>query len=158
MKKLIIVYVVLIVALILLAVFKAGGNLPTLPVIGGGSSEADVNGKKISLILAKLDDARMKGLSGRKSLDENQGMLFVFDKKDKYPFWMKDMQFPIDIIYLDNETVVYLVENAPAATGQAQALSIYKPDKDANRVLEVNAGKADEFSIKVGSKITFKGI
>jgi uncharacterized membrane protein (UPF0127 family) len=122
------------------------------------SSEADVNGKKINLIVAKSEGDRMKGLSGRDNLGENQGMLFVFEKKDTYGFWMKNMKFPIDIIYIDDNSVVYLVENAPAPSGQADALTVYKPDKPANRVLEVNAGKAKELGIKKGTKITFKNI
>ena len=60
MKKLIIVYVALIIAVILLAVFKAGGNLPSLIPFKGGA-EAQVNNKKISLILAKSD----KGALGK---------------------------------------------------------------------------------------------
>jgi uncharacterized membrane protein (UPF0127 family) len=158
MKKLIIVYVVLIVVVIILAVVRAGGNFSLPSFSFFNNSEADVNGKKIDLILAKSDNERMKGLSGRNSLGENQGMLFIFDKKDKYPFWMKEMKFPIDIIYLDDDTVVFIVENAPEPKGQADALTIYRPDKNANRVLELNAGKAREFGIKEGTKIGFKGI
>src|SRR4051812_21812815 len=104
MKKLILVYVVLIIAVILLAVVKAGGKLPSFSFFQ--KSEASVNDKKISLILAKSEKEKVKGLSGRKSIKDNEGMLFVFDKKDKYPFWMKGMQFPIDIIYIDDNRVV----------------------------------------------------
>ena len=156
MKKLIIVYVVLIIAVILLAVVRTGGNFP-LPNPFKGNAEAQVGDKKINLILAKSDKDRMKGLSGRNSLPEDQGMLFIFEKKGKYGFWMRDMKFPLDIIYMDDNTVVYLVENASAGA-QAPNLTIYTPDTEANRVLELNAGGAKKYGIKKGTKITFKGI
>jgi len=156
MKKLVIVYVVLIIAVILLAVFKFGGKVPNISLFGG--AQADVNGTKINLTVVKSDNDKQKGLSGRKSLDNNQGMLFVWDKKGIYPFWMKGMLFSIDIIYINDTNVVYVVENAAAPTGQAQILTVYKPDAAANYVLEVNAGTAERLKIKKGTKITFKGI
>ncbi|OGH16519.1 MAG: hypothetical protein A3C30_05015 [Candidatus Levybacteria bacterium RIFCSPHIGHO2_02_FULL_40_18] len=156
MKKLIIVYVALIIAVILLAVFKAGGNLPSLIPFKGGA-EAQVNNKKISLILAKSDKDRTKGLSGRNNLPEDQGMLFIFEKKGTYGFWMRDMKFPIDIIFIDDDMVVYIVENASPGA-QTPNLTIYIPDVPVNRVLELNAGQVKKLGIKKGIKITFKGI
>lgn len=156
MKKLILVYIALIVAVILLAIFRAGGNISSLNPFKGGA-EAQVNGKKISLLLAKSDKERQRGLSGRDKLSEDQGMLFLFEKKGTYGFWMRDMKFNIDIIYIDDETVVHLVENAPSGA-QAPNLTIYTPDKPANKVLELNAGGAKKYGIRIGTKITFKGI
>lgn len=156
MKKLIIVYVVLIVAVILLFVVKTGGN-PLSFIHLGSSATAEIGNNKINLIIAKSADEKMKGLSGRNSLPQNQGMLFLFDTKDKYGFWMKDMKFSIDIIYLDDNTVVYIVKNAPSSV-QAPALTVYKPSKPANRVLELNAGQADKFGIKEGTTIKFNGV
>ena len=156
MKKLIFVYVALIIAVALLAVVRTGGNF-SLPNPFGGGAQAQVGDKKINLILAKSNKDRVRGLSGRNSLPEDQGMLFIFEKKGKYGFWMRDMKFPLDIIYIDDNTVVYLVENAPAGA-QAPNLTIYTPDNDANRVLELNAGGAKKCGIKTGTKITFKNI
>ncbi len=160
MKKLIIVYVVLIIALILLVVFKSGGNLLSfVPFVGGHSGSAQINGKKINLTIVKDEKARQKGLSGRKSLGKNDGMLFVFDHPDLYGFWMKDMLFSIDIIYINDDKVVYVVKNAPAPEkGDNSNLKIYRPDTEANYVLEVNAGKSDELEIKKGTTVTLKGI
>src|SRR4051812_34888171 len=102
MKKLIIVYVVLIVALLLLVVVKSGGNLLSfIPSLGGSNAHAQINETKFNLLVAKSETERQKGLSGRKSLSQNQGMIFIFDHPDKYGFWMKDMLFPIDIIYIN---------------------------------------------------------
>lgn len=157
MKKLIIVYVVLIIAVILLAVVKGGGNLLSFIPSFGTNATVEVNGTKIHLLLAKSANDRTKGLSGRKSLDANQGMLFVFDKPDRYGFWMRDMLFPIDIIYIDTDHVVYIIKNAPSG-GQVQNLAIYRPDEPANYVLELNAGQADKLKIQKGTKVKFSGV
>jgi len=159
MKKLIIVYIVLIVAVILLAVVRGGGNLLSfIPVIGGGTSAtAEVGGNTLKLIVAKSEQDRMKGLSGRKSLPQDTGMLFVFEKKDRPGFWMKDMMFPIDIIYIDDTKVVYVVRNAPSSV-QSPNLTVYRPESIANYVLEVNAGVADKLKIKEGTTIKLTNV
>ncbi|HEV2613770.1 MAG TPA: DUF192 domain-containing protein [Gammaproteobacteria bacterium] len=83
--------------------------------------------------------AMEQGLSGRKSLANNEGMLFVFPKEGFYPFWMKSMLFPIDIIWLDkNYKVVYVKENAQPCT-QFDCPMI-TPDKPAQYVLEAAPG------------------
>ncbi len=157
MKKLIIVYVALIVAVILLAIFRTGSNLPIPNLFGGSAAEAQVGDKKIKLILAKSDKDRMKGLSGRNNLPQDQGMLFIFEKKGDYGFWMRDMKFNIDIIFIDDNIVINIVENA-SPSGQAPNLTVYYPDSPVNRVLELNAGGAKTYSIKEGTKINFKNI
>ena len=156
MRKLIAVYVLLIVAVILLAIFRTGGNI-SLPNPFKGSAQAQIGDKKIKLILAKSDKDRMKGLSGRNSLPEDQGMLFIFEKKGTYGFWMRDMKFNIDIIFIDDNKVVNIVENAPSSA-QAPNLTVYHPDSPVNRVLELNAGGAKKYDIKKGAKLNFTGI
>ena len=154
MKKLVFVYIGLIIAVALLAIMRSGGNI-SIPF--GRSAEAQVGDKKINLILAKSDKDRIRGLSGRKNLEADRGMLFVFEKKDQYSFWMKEVNFPLDIIFIDANTVVDLFENVPPANNPAN-LTIYKPSQPANFVLELNAGQAKKLNIKKGSKITFKNI
>src|SRR5688500_16424694 len=112
MKKLVIVYVVLIVALVLLVLARNGSNfLSFLPSFGGSSATAEINGNKVKLIVAKSESDRSKGLSGRNNLAKDQGMLFVFPQPGEYAFWMKDMKFAIDIIYINKDKVVYVVKN-----------------------------------------------
>ena len=77
MKKIIIIYVLLIVGVIALAVFRGGFNF-----LGGKTPTATVDGKTFNLILAKTDTEQTTGLSGRNSLDVNTGMLFIFPTKD----------------------------------------------------------------------------
>lgn len=104
------------------------------------------------MLLAESEGARGQGLGDKKSLPQDQGMLFIFEKTDIYPFWMRDMKFPIDIIWIDsNYEVVDLVKNANPSSYP----NSFIPEKQALYVLETNAGWADKNNIQVGSKAMF---
>jgi len=92
---------------------------------------------------------RARGLSGRASLAANHGMLFLFDKADYYGFWMPDMKFNLDIVFIRDGKIVDLVENLPAPLA-GQAPETYFPRAAADRVLEVNAGTVKAGNWKIG--------
>lgn len=155
MKKILIAYGVLILVVVLLAFAKFKGfNL--LPTFGGKT--ATINGHSYNLLLASDDKSRQIGLSNRKSLDKNTGMLFIFPKKAVYSFWMKNTQIPLDMMFIDDNKIVYIVKNAPPQAGKDTTLPIYTPTAQANYVLEVNGGEADKYKYKTGDKVTFKGV
>jgi uncharacterized membrane protein (UPF0127 family) len=112
-----------------------------------------IGGKKIRVDLANTPATRTQGLSGRKSLLENQGMLFVFDDSDFHSFWMKNMKFPIDIIYIKGDKVTTVIENAKPSTTSDENLEIFQPNEASDKVLEVNAGIAKKYNIKKGTVI-----
>jgi len=118
-------------------------------------SQIQIKGKKIKAEVADNLEERMKGLSGREGMGENEGMLFVFEKPDIYPFWMKDMKFAIDIIWLKNKKIVELVQDAqpPTVVGQVQN---YMPKAAADLVLELPAGFCAENNVKIGDEIIIK--
>ncbi len=93
---------------------------------------------------------RTKGLSGREALDKNRGMFFVFDSPGIYGFWMRNMKFPIDIIWIKSGEVIGFVERAEPASQNA---SVYYPPEAVDNVLEVFAGAVGEFNIKIGDKV-----
>jgi len=62
-------------------------------------------GKKISVEVADTVEKRSLGLGKRSGLENGWGMLFVFEKRKQHGFWMKGMQFPLDIIWLDNHRI-----------------------------------------------------
>ncbi|MCX6751552.1 MAG: DUF192 domain-containing protein, partial [Candidatus Nomurabacteria bacterium] len=94
-----------------------------------------------------LPEAQEKGLSGRKSLNEDQGMLFVFYKSEIYPFWMKDMNFAIDIIWIDEDfRVVFIKKNASTQSYP----ETFTPNQNARYVLEGSAGFSEKNNLKVG--------
>ncbi|MDX1536041.1 MAG: DUF192 domain-containing protein, partial [Candidatus Spechtbacterales bacterium] len=68
---------------------------------------------EITVELAEKPEDKAKGLSGRSSLAEEHGMLFVFNRPGTYSFWMKEMNFPIDIIWIGEDMrVVDITKNA----------------------------------------------
>lgn len=102
------------------------------------------------------DDAeRGRGLSGRESLPENRGMLFVFEKPGRYSFWMYEMRFALDIIWIDADgRVVHIEENLQPCTPH-QVCQSYTPSADAKYVLEINAGLVKKHGVVVGDFVEF---
>lgn len=113
-----------------------------------------INNKIISVETADTVAKRAQGLSGRQSLSADQGMLFVFDSQTTPSFWMKDMKFPLDIIWLQDQTVVDLTENL--SVPDKMDIPRAKPGVPVNYVLEVNAGFIQENNIKVGDTLQYK--
>ncbi len=108
-----------------------------------------INGHTIMTELAVTNTEKEKGLGYRDSLPVDTGMLFVYQNRDRYGFWMKGMQFPLDFIWIDGNTVVDLTENV-ATTAPA-----FAPLVPVDKVLEVNAGVIESLGIRVGDPVRF---
>jgi len=111
-----------------------------------------IAGVTLKINLALTPEAQEQGLSGRKELKEDESMLFVFNHTGKYSFWMKDMNFPIDIIWIGEDfRVVYIKENAlPTSYPET-----YSPDGTSKYVLEVFSSFSGKNNLKVGDKVEF---
>ena len=125
-------------------------------VFGGPSGEVTINGRTFKVEVADTPEKREIGLSKKTSLANDQGMVFVFDKPDYYSFWMKEMQIPIDIIYINNNKVVSVYGEVKPPTEENSPLPLYKPTVPADRVLEINAGLSNEYNIKPGDTAQIK--
>lgn len=91
-----------------------------------------------------------QGLSGVTTLDEQAGMLFIFDQSDRYGMWMKDMLIPLDIIWIDESLrIIYIEENVTPDTYP----KTFAPSSPARFVLEVPAFFVDSFDITVGQQV-----
>lgn len=111
-----------------------------------------IAGTKIKIELALTPEMQEKGLSGITGIKEDEGMLFVFNKPSKYYFWMKNMNFPIDIIWIDkNMRVVYIEKNVKPDTYP----QTFGPDKDSQYVLEVNAMFSEKNNLKENDNVIF---
>lgn len=108
------------------------------------NSYVEIDGKKIAVELAVTPEQKIKGLSNRSSLGEEAGMLFLFDDKDRLTFWMKDMQFNLDFIWIADDKIVDTHRNVPAPAQNHGSLDVYSPSVPADKVLEVNAGWIQE--------------
>lgn len=116
-----------------------------------------INNHEIQVEIADTPQLQTRGLSGRKSMAHDNGMLFVFAQPDYHYFWMKDMHFPLDFIWMRGETVIDLTNNVqpPAVNTAENKLPVFTSSSPADKVLEINAGIIREFSIKPGDKIKF---
>ncbi len=96
--------------------------------------------------------AQARGLSGREGLGENKGMLFIFPKSGIYPFWMKDMKFPIDIVWISEfGRVVHIKHNATPESYP----DLFVSEDLAKYVLEVPTGFAEKHNLMPGDTVEF---
>jgi uncharacterized membrane protein (UPF0127 family) len=110
-------------------------------------------GQKVTAQIADTEALRTQGLSGTEPLADHTGMLFVFQTPDLYPFWMKDMKYPIDIIWLDQgQRVVSVKEHA---TPESYPES-FKPTSPALYVLEVSDGFVKKYGVKENMMATLE--
>ncbi len=94
-----------------------------------------------------------QGLMFRESIADNQGMLFVFEKEGSYSFWMKNMNFALDIIWIDaNKRIVDMKEDAQPCKESCQSLASVA---GAKYVLEVNSGFVKRNKVKTGEQLNF---
>ena len=132
-------------------VFNSLEMAQTIEQVNDNFVTVEINDQKIKAEIAKSTQQITTGLSGRQSLPKDTGMVFYLGERRIATFWMKDMQFPIDIIWIDNEKVVFIIENAQPPS--ANHTPTYTPNKPATHVLEVNAGFVKENDINVEDSV-----
>ncbi|HEX7042169.1 MAG TPA: DUF192 domain-containing protein [Patescibacteria group bacterium] len=113
--------------------------------------QVTINHHNFYVEIAKTEAQKEKGLGDRKSLEENHGMYFPFETSGNYAFWMKDMEFPIDIIYISNERIVNIFTDTKPALDPST--TVVRPTQNVDAVLEINAGETERNNIKVGDKV-----
>jgi len=117
----------------------------------GGATQFLIGDVIFDVEIVDTPEMRQQGLSGRKGLAPKTGMLFVFQEPDFHGIWMKGMQFPIDIIWLDEEFVV--VDITPNVFPDSFP-NIFYPRIPASYVLEVGAGVVEQEEIRIGDMLT----
>ncbi|MFA5992328.1 MAG: DUF192 domain-containing protein [Candidatus Pacearchaeota archaeon] len=152
-----------LVVLIAVIVIIVGSVLLFRPNLLEPTNPIPINVNKVCLKqtcfdveMAKTPMERERGLMFRKNLSENSGMVFVFENEDKYGIWMKNMQIPIDIIWIGKDKkVVYVKENAQPCKNTF--CEVYVPNTEALYVLELKAGTISERGIGGGDAVGFFG-
>lgn len=134
---------VLILSSLFLFVTKTPASRTKVLNIGSASFKVEI---------ADTPEKRQQGLSGRSALGDGTGMFFIFDKSGQYGFWMKDMNFPIDIVWIDeNYKIVDIDKNLLPETYP----EIFYPDQPVKYVLEIPAGAVDKYQVATGTMIQF---
>ena len=107
----------------------------------------ELRGQTIHVSIANTPQAHEAGLGGRTGLAPDEGMLFIFREEGKHVFWMKDMSFPIDIVWIASDgRVVYLAQNVSPDTYPMSFVST----APARYVLELPAGFSSEYAVIIG--------
>ena len=120
------------------------------------SIKVNIKGDVYTLLIADSVEEQSKGLSGLESLDEDKGMIFIFNTPDFYGFWMKDTLIHLDMIWLDeNKKVVYIKYNAQPESYFETPPAVYTPTTKALYVVELNAGQSERVGLNVGDTIEF---
>lgn len=141
-----------IIVLFLLIVIGVGTYVLYLsPPANANFGTVTIGSKDFHVEIADTSAKRERGLSGRSSIGSD-GMLFVFDSPAIYPFWMKDMKFPLDLIWINNNAVVEVDPGVQPPKPGEEPVRIM-PSAPANYVLEVPVGFANQYLIEVGTRV-----
>lgn len=118
-------------------------------------STVTIGTKTVIVELADTDEEITTGLGGRSSLEHDHGMLFIFNREAAMGFWMKNMHFPIDIIWIKTDTVIAIHQSIAVQPENAADADLpqYFPPEPVTHVLEVPAGWSSANSIKVGDRV-----
>jgi len=123
-----------------------------LLLLSGCVNYVKINGKKINVEVADTDKERTVGLMFRERLDENSGMLFVYNDSRVRNFWMANMQFTLDMIFINESKSIVKIEYAGLC--ENKVCNIHSSDIPSMYVLEVNANFSEENNIKTGDLVS----
>lgn len=128
-----------------IALAKDGTTVEKIDNETSNQIDIEIGNKKYTVQLAKTEKEKEKGLMGKKSLPNNEGMLFIYDKPQTVGFWMKDTHIPLDIIFIDEDCEVISIYKAKPLDK-----TIVEED-NVKYVLEVNQGS----DIKEGDELEY---
>jgi len=148
-KKLLI-FILILISLFLLIYFYLSKNKKTKTIA------VKINHQTFNLEIANTVSSRAKGLSRRKHLCSNCGMLFVFNRPAYQIFWMKDTLIPLDIIFLDKDKKITAIHQAqPQPHTPILKLKRYGSQQPSLFVIELKAGQSQKIGLQIGQTINF---
>ena len=148
-KRALLILVVLGISYVLVA-----GSSPFKGFIGEWlrtESKIKIGGVHVAVQVMDTPKMRAQGLSGREKLSEREGMLFVFSEDDRHSFWMKDMRFPIDIVWLSQSGEVVDIQHS--VSPDTYPTYSFAPQKVARYVLELSAGWTRRHGVGIGDRV-----
>jgi len=149
------VFLIILSAVILSGCTKSQRSLSNLTFTDHQLIEIQLgNSPLLKLEVVNTPQSITQGLSGRKELGVD-GMLFVFDQPTTPQFWMKEMNFDLDIIWINQQKIVEIIKDVPAPVLNTpfNELPIYSPKQPVNMILETEAGKAAEWQLSIGDLV-----
>lgn len=114
-----------------------------------------IAGSRFEIRIADDHASRMRGLSGTSHMPAGEAMVFIFDSDDKWSIWMKDMNYAIDIVWLNDKKQV--VDYATHVSPDSYPNETFGPKEKARYVVEFKSGIVEKKGIKVGQTAVFSG-
>jgi uncharacterized protein len=147
MRQFLIIFIVVSVGVGLFAYWLGFGRQ-----IPNRKAQIVLRGHAFDIEVAETLASRAQGLSGRESLAEDTGLLFLFKSPGNHGFWMKDMKFSIDILWFRGTKLVGIEHSVPPPSPEATlfGLKVYYPPEDVDRVLELPAGTSLKYGLTPG--------
>lgn len=139
----------------ILTLFLLFSNLDDLKA-KSKTKKIKISGHEIKVEIAKTDEERSRGLMRRRQLDQNSGMLFIFDKDKLLSFWMKNTFIPLSIAFMSSNCTIVDIQKMYPHSLLIKDLPTYTSKKPAKYALEVNQGWFSKNKIKVGDKLNCK--
>lgn len=124
----------------------------TLQNDGSNLKKLHVKNQNIVIEIAKTSQEKSKGLCCRDALEQNAGMLFVYEEPGDYRYWMKDTRIALDMYWIDSEKRIVHIEHSVRPETYPKEFGSPMP---AQYILETNAGYAKKHNIKVGEQVDF---
>ncbi|WPP52379.1 DUF192 domain-containing protein [Catalinimonas niigatensis] len=106
----------------------------------------------IAIEVADDNEQRSQGLMYRTSMPDSTGMLFIFERAQAQNFWMKNTKIPLDIMYVDTDSTIFMIYKSVMPYSEKSIPSV----DDALYVVEVNGGFSNRYNIEEGDRITFE--
>ncbi len=128
----------------------------TMPPIKMTTGTVTIRGHAFSVETVRSTHDQEIGLSGRDSLPSTHGMLFLFSSPSDLRFWMKNMKFPLDIIFINGNTINTIRQNLAPVSSSEQNPPIYMPVKVSDKVLEINANLSQKYGFQVGDNVSIQ--
>ena len=156
-KKIFVLVATLGILLLIIVSFAYFANGVALKGMAYEKAIVRVGNTSFQVDISDTTAKRTLGLSGRESLGIGEGMYFLFSSPHSLSFWMKDMNFSIDIIWINGKEIIGIVEGAvPEPNKSLFQLTSYRSPSPADTVLEVNAGVVASTGMQVGDTVRFE--
>lgn len=136
--------------MLILAIFLLAVKFYNFQKNDKGRVKIKIGGEFFQAEVASTQEQKARGLSGRPSLCHKCAMLFPFEENKKRSFWMKDMQFDIDIIWIKDGEIIQISPKISHIRGEAEVVN---SESEINEVLEINAGESERLGLKEGDRI-----
>lgn len=143
----VIIGLVVVALIIVVAINLIKDSAPFKP-----TQKAVLGSHTFKVKVAQNEKEKEIGLSMTKSLPKDYGMVFPFKNGGYYPFWMRNMKFPIDIIFINDGKVVKIFSKVSPPKGN-EGLKLYVSEMPSDTVLEINAGLSEKYKFKEGDTI-----